>query len=254
MDYLEHHIVDHCNLNCAGCSHFSPLAGGEWFEDLESFKRDFRQLYDVTNGDIKIIRLMGGEPLLHPKFDEFVSFACELFNNSQVQIVTNGILIGKTYIYDQLKTLSDQYSNFSICISSYGLKLDEERIRQLPRVRRDDKTSLYNIGLDLEGGINPNTAFNHCDLHVHHWYFFQHGCFYPCCIGANIEYLNLQFDLDLPSYGEACISIYNHTLAEIEEFLNKPIPLCRYCNTVYRQKSYHPFSISKKELSEWTYQ
>jgi len=23
---LEMHIVDHCNLNCAGCNHFCPLA------------------------------------------------------------------------------------------------------------------------------------------------------------------------------------------------------------------------------------
>ena len=26
IEYLEHHIVDHCNLKCAGCSHFSCLA------------------------------------------------------------------------------------------------------------------------------------------------------------------------------------------------------------------------------------
>jgi hypothetical protein len=41
MKYLEHHIVDHCNLNCIGCSHFSPLAE-KWFEDFETFKLDFK--------------------------------------------------------------------------------------------------------------------------------------------------------------------------------------------------------------------
>ena len=68
MNYIEHHIVDHCNLNCAGCSHFSPLAR-PWIEDFETFKLDFKQLYNITKGDIHTIRLMGGEPLLHPLFD-----------------------------------------------------------------------------------------------------------------------------------------------------------------------------------------
>ena len=250
INYLEHHIVDHCNLNCAGCSHFSPLAQ-EWFEDLVQFKKDFSQLWDITKGQVGIIRLMGGEPLLHPQFDEFVAFTCGLFSRTQVQIVTNGILIGKEY--DKLKDLSDKFSNFSICISTYGLKLNEERIRHLPRVRRDDKASLYNIGLELDGDIRPSTAFNNCDLHQNHWYYFQNGCFYPCCIAANIDYFINHFKVDLPDDND-CISIYDHNLEEIEEFLNTPIPLCEYCNTVYRQRSYHPFGISKKEIEEWTCQ
>lgn len=250
MDYLEHHIVDHCNLNCMGCSHFSPLAD-QWFEDFDTFKKDFNKLYDITNGDVKVIRLMGGEPLLHPEFDKFVAFTCTLFNKSQVQIVTNGILVEKEY--NKLKDLSDTYSNFSICISTYGLKLNEEKIHHLPRVRRDDKTSLYNIGFDLEGGINPKAAFKYCDLHVNHWYYFQHGCFYPCCIGANIKYFNHHFELELPE-NNCCISIYDHTIEEIIDFLDHSIPLCAYCDTVYRQRSYHKFEISKKEITEWTYQ
>lgn len=247
MEYLEHHIVDHCNLNCAGCSHFSPLAH-KWFEDFNLFKADFEQLYNISKGNVQVIRLMGGEPLLHPQFDEFVSFTCELFTRSQVQIVTNGILIDKEF--DKLKNLSNKYQNFSICISTYGLKLNEEKIRQLPRVRRDDKTELYNIGLELSDELNPRRAFDNCDLHVNHWYYFQHGCFYPCCIGANIDYFITHFKKELPNQ-DNCISIYTHTIEEIEDFLNKPIPLCKYCNTIYRQRSYHKFRISKKEINEW---
>ena len=33
-------IVDHCNLNCKGCGHFSPLAS-ESFLDIETFENDF---------------------------------------------------------------------------------------------------------------------------------------------------------------------------------------------------------------------
>lgn len=249
IEYLEHHIVDHCNLNCAGCSHFSPLAQ-PWFEDLVQFKKDFSQLWDITKGNVGTIRLMGGEPLLHPQFDEFMAFTCGLFPHTQVQIVTNGILIGQEY--DKLKDLSDKFSNFSICISTYGLKLNEERISHLPRVRRDSKMELYNIGFELDGGFNQQKAFNNCDLHVNKWYYFQNGRFYHCCIDANIHYFNEHFDLELPE--DDGISIYLHTEEEIHNFLNKPIPLCEYCNTIYRQRSYHPFNISKKEINEWTCQ
>jgi len=34
---VEMHIVNHCNLNCAGCNHFSPLAE-PWFIEIEDFK------------------------------------------------------------------------------------------------------------------------------------------------------------------------------------------------------------------------
>ena len=29
---FELHLVDHCNLNCRGCTHFSPLAEKKFFE------------------------------------------------------------------------------------------------------------------------------------------------------------------------------------------------------------------------------
>ena len=34
---LEIHLVDHCNLNCGGCNHFSPIAK-PWFIDPNYFK------------------------------------------------------------------------------------------------------------------------------------------------------------------------------------------------------------------------
>ena len=92
IDYLEHHIVDHCNLNCAGCSHFSPLAS-EWYESLEDFRKDFTELANKTNTQVKTIRIMGGEPLLHPQVTDFLITARQLFPTSEIQLVTNGILL-----------------------------------------------------------------------------------------------------------------------------------------------------------------
>ena len=38
LDYLEFHLADHCNLNCAGCLHYAPFADKR-FADVETVRR-----------------------------------------------------------------------------------------------------------------------------------------------------------------------------------------------------------------------
>ena len=65
IPYLETHLCDHCNLNCKSCSHFCPLVTEPTFTDLEQYTKDIRVLSKKLA--IRTIRLMGGEPLLHPQ-------------------------------------------------------------------------------------------------------------------------------------------------------------------------------------------
>ena len=59
-------IVDHCNLNCKCCGHFSPLAP-KGFLDINTFERDLKRLHELLYGHIHCFELMGGESLLHPR-------------------------------------------------------------------------------------------------------------------------------------------------------------------------------------------
>ena len=43
---LETHLVEHCNLNCQMCTHFSPLARPQCTE-VESFSRDMQRLQEL---------------------------------------------------------------------------------------------------------------------------------------------------------------------------------------------------------------
>lgn len=245
IKYLEHHIVNHCNLKCNGCSHFSGLAD-EWYEDIEDFKKDFKRLKEITNGQVGTIRIMGGEPLLHPYVLDFLIYTRELFPSTQIQIVTNGILLKKIY---NIADVCNQY-NIICCVSNYDINLDLQKILLKFRYKRiDQKMNMYNISLDLNGSQNSEDSFNFCDLHRNWWLFFQNGRLYHCCIGANIKIYNKYFNRDLPS--PSGISIYSSTAEEIVEYLTKPNELCRFCNTRKREKSYHKFSISKKEEKEW---
>lgn len=252
IDYIEHHIVDHCNLKCNGCSHFSSIAD-KWFEDIEDFVKDFEALAEKTNHYIPVIRLMGGEPLLHPNVCGFLTNARRLFPNSEIQLVTNGLLL-KERKKELLPVCNEE--NIKICVSNYGLGLDlGNLLRGFKLTRVDGKGTLYNISLDLEGAQDPKEAFEYCDLHIYHWYFFQHGRIYPCCIAPNIKYFDKQFGTNIEDIDEnISISVKDHSLQEIEDFLNKPISMCRYCNTKKRMATHVPFNITKKDIKEWTYQ
>ena len=51
IEKIDIHLVDHCNLNCRGCTHFSPLAQ-EFYLDLDSYECDLTRLSKLTRGDV----------------------------------------------------------------------------------------------------------------------------------------------------------------------------------------------------------
>jgi MoaA/NifB/PqqE/SkfB family radical SAM enzyme len=73
-------ITDHCNLNCACCSAFSPVSG-EGFYSVETFKKDCLRLFQLGGEKIAKILLAGGEPLLHPQITDFFDAAGECFSS-----------------------------------------------------------------------------------------------------------------------------------------------------------------------------
>lgn len=93
--YVELHLTDHCNLNCKGCGHFCPIAY-EWYADKEDYEKELIQLKKLFS-NIKIIRLMGGEPLLHQEIGLFISLTRGYFPQTDLRLVTNGILLNKMH-------------------------------------------------------------------------------------------------------------------------------------------------------------
>lgn len=252
LSYIEHHIVNHCNLNCSGCSHFSPLAE-QWFETKEDFYKDFTQLSKITEKQIGWLRIMGGEPLLHPNVDDFLIKCRELFPYSKLSIVTNGLLLKK-----KGQNFVDLCNNNKIVldISDYGILNIDEVLKNFKYTGIAEKSStMYNPCIDLKGTQNIVESFLYCDLHVNHNYFFQNGRIYPCCVMGNINIFNKYFNTNIyTSEDDISISIYNHTQQEILQFINHPRESCKYCNTKMRSKTLHQFSISKKDIKEWTYE
>lgn len=91
---FEISIVDHCNLNCVGCDHFSPLIKDSYYcrNDLKNDLENLRQIQGIFP---KRIRILGGEPLLHPEINEIMTDVYNVFPKARIEIVTNGLLINK---------------------------------------------------------------------------------------------------------------------------------------------------------------
>ena len=77
---FEVHITEHCNLNCKGCYHFSPLAKEEYL-DINEFERDLRRIYELCGDNVERITLLGGEPLLHPDINRFIEVTRKIYAN-----------------------------------------------------------------------------------------------------------------------------------------------------------------------------
>jgi organic radical activating enzyme len=87
---VEYNVTEHCNLACYGCDHASPLLP-EKFARLEDFVRDFEALATVLHaGELRIV---GGEPLLHPHLVDFLREGRRTGVADRIVLYTNGVLL-----------------------------------------------------------------------------------------------------------------------------------------------------------------
>src|SRR4051812_10270641 len=67
---LELPIVRHCNLSCRACTHLSPIVPRQCTDPAE-IARDLATL--SRHYHVRCARVMGGEPLLHPRLIELLT-------------------------------------------------------------------------------------------------------------------------------------------------------------------------------------
>ena len=92
---VEYHLVDSCNLRCAGCSHYSSLLDDLSYTPLEKVQKELQLLKSKTDDGNHLywLRLLGGEPLLHPCLSQCIEEIRDLFPHTRITLVTNGLLL-----------------------------------------------------------------------------------------------------------------------------------------------------------------
>ncbi|MEN6349073.1 MAG: radical SAM protein [Syntrophomonas sp.] len=257
LDYFCVHIVEHCNLNCQFCDHFAPLAAKE-FADIKVFENDFARLSELLDVKVNQIALMGGEPLLHPKLNDFLYVARRHFPKTRLSLVTNGILLLKK-TEDFWKSCRN--NNIIITNTKYPIKLDFNKIKKVAKqygVRCEYyggtgfglKTSVH-LPLDLEGKQNVYRNFTKCSQ-ANDCCFLAKGRLFTCTVAPNIRHFNNFFNKNLPLTSADYIDIYEaQNKDEIMHFLSKPIPFCKFCY-IEKRTFGHKWQKSSKRIKEWT--
>jgi hypothetical protein len=247
LPYVEVHLTDHCNLNCRACGHYSPLAV-ERYADLAKFGDDLRRLIELFYR-IEVLRLMGGEPLLHPQISEALGIARARLPKTDIRLVTNGVLLSRM---DANFWRICSSNRIRIDVTRYPIALDYEQCRALAAAMEvaidiSEQRTEFLAFMNLRGNSDPAAAWNACRTFAN-CPFLQDGVLYSCSMSATVAYFNAAFGASVPARGGISIHDSAITADRILAELDRPVAACRYCATEYRK---FPWAISAKKVDEW---
>ena len=258
MDYFEIHIVEHCNLNCQCCDNYSPLAE-ESFVKEEDFEKEMKQLSSLFP-NMRFIRLLGGEPLLHPNICFFIETSRKYFPFSEILITTNAILLGKM---DKTFWEACHNNNVGIEYTFYPINLNYSLYEDLakeygvvfvPFANEKNSKLTYMNPVSFEKKYDKYETYFKC--YRKYCVTLKDGKIYHCTCVPNICHFNKYFNKNLEVTESDYIDIYTHTAEEIDDFLNNPIPFCSYCdynNSTSNTGKFLEWKQTKYDIKEWTF-
>ena len=250
LSYLETHLVDQCNLNCKGCAHFAPIAEN-WFAEMGEFSRDMKQLQCLFS-TIQRIHLLGGEPLLHPKIEDFLFITRSSFPKSKIRIVTNGILLD--VMPDSFWEACKFYS-IEIEFTVYPPLLKKEKFLVEMVTRRGVKihhfrASSFYAWMNLRGDTDPKIGFQKCRSR-YNCCSLREGKLYSCWIAPYVDIFNKRFGTKIPNNDYIDIYAAGLTGFSVLQNLERYSQTCRYCSAGWKHIPKFPWSISEMQVAEW---
>ena len=252
---LEFPIVHHCNLNCAYCDHFASIAPVHKIS-VKDFQNDVKKISKITNGEIKEIWILGGEPLLHDEIDKIFEIARKYFKNTNIKMLTNGLLLDKQ---KDAFWKSCKNNNIKIVVENYiynkekiNFEVIKEKLRRFNCLLSFDspKYQFRKMNLTKEKTHNINHRYNKCQCKL--WPILDNGKFYPCSVVNGVDkFFNKKFpDLAFPIAQKDVLDIHKiNSMDELLEFYETPKEMCAHCN--YFLSEGEKWRLSKQEASEW---
>lgn len=221
---VEIHIVDHCNLKCKGCSHFSNISN-EYYISPDEFETSFKLL--ISRFDFKVIGFIGGEPLLHPDLNKLITTVNKYYPQAIILITTNATLI-PSLSEEQLDFF--EQNNVKFTVSKYPAN-SEYFLKVLDIL--GDRDLLFNIFIrnyfrkyiNIKGDSDITKTYNKCIMK--HCIIYKDTRIYHCPFALYVENFNKKFNKNIPV--EQGIDIIKTNNEEIKKYLSEPILTCKWC-------------------------
>lgn len=253
--HLEIQVAEHCNLNCASCTHFSPLAEASFIDGVE-FEDQLKKADAVFRGHAKSLKIMGGEPLLHPELATLLSMARRAMPDMRITLQTNGTL---------LTDMSEAFwracteSDILIRVTRYPVPLRTDAIDALARryavnlkyhPENGVVKSFNRYPLNPLGSASPEVNHSQCRMKGR-YVLIKDGRLYPCPISGNIEHFNRAFGQTLTRTEADSLPLDSvKRFEDWEAFASKCTPFCRYCQPGHFERDIG-WHVSHRAIGEW---
>lgn len=258
LHYIDLHIIDHCNHNCARCVKFAPLCKERIIPDSNKILQDLTQLAKMTDNTLDGISILGGEPLISPDIILYMKACRALFPNTAITIVTNGLAIPS--MPEEFFTVLKEYNIWLSISKFYKKEFYCNIIKTLKKHNCYNRTVFQGLepfgcvmfvqmDLDETGSQNKKEMFNKCP-NKNGYITLKDGKLWSCPTSCMKYILNKYFGTDFKQFDKDGVDIYNHTQEEAVELLRQPKESCKYCTEYGLNRLYFP-EPTKKEKSEW---
>lgn len=256
---LDIHIVEHCNLNCKGCTHYSSIASPELINP-QLLEEDLKKI-SILEKDIGIIQLLGGEPLLHPKLPEILLIVRKYFKTQKINLITNGLLLNDVNRGSEFfKIIRETHTQ--VRITKYPIKIDYNNIFQVCKKNklnfnvfadRSDSGKGWHLSLlDMNGGGCWAYRIKYLRLlscKSKNCLQLSRGKIFPCSRVAHSYHLNKYFKTKFEITSSDYIEVKNiEKISQLRKLMVYSTPFCNYC---VADPIYTKWSRTSKDISEW---
>lgn len=223
---VEMHLVDYCNLNCRGCTHFSPLFDTvlpDFSKKMEDIKKLKKKIPYVL-----LFSMLGGEPFLNPDIVLYIKEIRKIFPHTRMNIVTNGLLIPglsdnifRCILENEVEVSISEYRTTHKIIGSIVEKLQSYGIAYNIRPYEEKQKFIKPLSLS-DNSVYPNKCISEGCVNI--W----NGKIARCPTLMYIEQFNNKFNQNLPDEG---IMQLDHcpSGSELVRILQRTVPLCKHC-------------------------
>lgn len=257
---IDIHATDHCNLNCLGCTHFSPLANSE-FCDLETLEKSLKKL-SLFKKDIGTIQILGGEPLLNKDLSKMINLIRYYFEDVTLNLITNGILLFKENDLPFNFWSSCKKNKVNLKVTKYPLSIDYNVIKNLCTKNNVN----FEIFADRSEGERGWHRFLLKETGSDVWVFKSKlfkllscrskNCFqlvgnriFPCSHVAYVHHLNKFFKSNFKQRKNDYIEVDKlKSSLQLRKLMLFSIPFCNYCGAGYPETKWNK---SKFQPDEW---
>ncbi len=248
MKKLETNVVDYCNMNCRGCSHFSNIFQKGDTVGYESFKKDIQYLSNKVF--ISHFDLLGGEAFLSKQLGQYIECLRQYMPKTSISVVSNGLLIPKQS-EELLAYIKEKDVLVSITEYPPTAKRKDKIIGTLEKFgiwyEFRGHVETFGKNIDLSGKNDPYRAQRECrEFRCH---FLRNGIIYKCPFSALGNHFFTRYEI--PLHFEEGVDIYDDKTdlhKALQALDTDPIEQCRYCG---REERFSWEVSMQPESSEW---